>query len=171
MLSNNNQWFAVLVVLVVSLPVVADDDCEAVVDMADSLDFHKMHVECSEDPVTIYDAKSKGSFLSKKKTAVTTYEKAGEGTANTTATVQAQDNTAAPTKLDEEASYPAGADNAGVVFNIREPFSVSAGPHPAINGLYVQMAAYCPQGWKKLEEWVAPAETGYFLHYQFQCAQ
>ena len=30
-------------------------ECESVVDMADSLDFHKMHVECDQEPQFQYD--------------------------------------------------------------------------------------------------------------------
>lgn len=155
----------------ISLGVFAkDDDCDMNVDMADSLDFHKMHVDCADDPVTIYDPESTGSFLSGKPKAVTTYAEPEKVAAEELTSEQATQSAAKPVSgnIKEEVAQQ---DNSGVVFNIREPFTLTGGPHSAINGLFVQMGSYCPQGWTKDKEWVEPSTTGYFLHYQFQCAE
>lgn len=85
--------------------------------------------------------------------------------------------------LESAAVVSASVDNAPVVasevekpvdrtiYNIREPFDLTNGPGNAINGLYRQMAKYCPNGWDKLAEWSEPSGTNYYLHYQFQCAK
>lgn len=159
--------------------VWAADPCEEdAVDMADSLDFHTLHVECANDPVTLYDPQSKSNFFSKKKKAVTTYAdtaKAVPATAvvnSSMANGLTQQNISAPVSAAAEpTTLESIENNAGVVFNIREPFTLTGGPQSALNGLYVQMAHYCPKGWTKNEEWVEPAQAGYFLHYQFQCAE
>lgn len=167
-----------LAALTLTSQVWANDPCEEdAVDMADSLDFHSLHVECAKDPVILYDPKSKSTFLSKKRKTVTTY---GEDS-NVAKTVTVEGKTANGL-TQQTLSVPASAgaetttlediqNNAGVVFNIREPFTITGGPQSALNGLYVQMAQYCPKGWTKNEEWVEPAGAGYFLHYQFTCAE
>lgn len=151
------------------------DACEDTVDMADSLDFSKLHVECSDDPVTIYDPKSKGSFLTKSGKAVTTYDKKTQTKASAVATqsvTSAAVSATAPAQTKTEIQQDvADLNNAGVLFNIREPFTITGGPQSALNGLFVQMAQYCEQGWSKEKEWVEPAESGYYLHYQFRCAE
>ncbi len=158
--------------------VAAPDGCDDAVDMADDLDFAKMHVECAEEPVTLYDPKSKASFLSKRKPVVTAY-------ADPATTVTAPVKTGAAEIIESNAGQAEStleqnakvlvqdnaAHNAGVTFNIREPFTITGGPQSALNGLYVQMANYCPAGWEKLKEWSEPNQGGYYLHYQFQCAQ
>ena len=65
----------------------------------------------------------------------------------------------------------ANGHNPGVVFNIREAFTIKYGPNTALNSLFAQMSAYCNQGWSKLDEWVEPNERDYYLHYKFQCAK
>lgn len=141
-------------------------ECDDAVDLADSLDFHKMHVECDDDEVEIYNSKSKSFSLSQKRKVVDTY---GEKTQQQPALITV------PEETDSGATQPAIAEqkavnNAGVRFNIREAFSMTDGPHSAINNLFQQMGSYCPQGWEKLKEWVEPAESHLYLHYQFQCA-
>ncbi len=158
--------------------IAAPDGCEDAVDMADDLDFAKMHVECAEEPVTLYDPKSKANFLSKRKPVVTAYADPA-----TTATIPVKAGAAeiiqsnakqAESTLEQsvkELVQDGAAHNAGVTFNIREPFTITGGPQSALNGLYVQMANYCPAGWEKLKEWSEPNQSGYYLHYQFQCAE
>lgn len=157
----------VLVALYSVTGFAKDESCEENVDMADSLDFSKLHVECADDPVTLYDPKSKGSFLSGKKT-VTAYDKPAAKNAGAAKAVATQSVVGTQEPVDTEI---AEMDNAGVIFNIREPFTITGGPQSALNGLFVQMAQYCPKGWSKNQEWVEPSESGYFLHYQFQCAK
>lgn len=157
-------------------PSLFAEECEEAVDMADSLDFHKMHVECNDDPVVLYDPKSKSSFFKKKPQAVDTY--------NNPAQVEVADTQGSPVETKAPVVSSTSAvmseaaidsvqddDNAGVVFNIREPFTITGGPQSALNGLFVQMANYCPSGWEKLKEWSIPNQGGYYLHYQFQCAE
>lgn len=157
--------------LALSLDVVAaKEECEDAVDLADSLDFQAMHIDCSDDPVTVYDPKSGASFLPNKK-VVNAYE--SPSTKNHTEANQKGIAVVKPgvDAVKTEAATDKKSDNAGVTFNIREPFTITGGPQSALNGLYVQMAQYCSQGWTKNKEWVEPAPTGYYLHYQFQCAE
>ncbi|GAA5317869.1 MAG: hypothetical protein AseanaTS_30770 [Candidatus Pelagadaptatus aseana] len=147
-----------------------DESCEENVDMADSLDFSKLHVECADDPVTLYDPQSRGAFLSKKKT-VTTYDKAAAAEKGAVSSVEAGETKTVSGTQEQVVAEVAELDNAGVIFNIREPFTITGGPQSALNGLFVQMAQYCPKGWTKHEEWVEPSDSGFFLHYQFQCAK
>lgn len=161
----------------ITAPIWAEE-CEDAVDLADSLDFHKMHVECDDDPVVLYDSKSKGSLFSRESKAVDTYadapatEKAGKPVAQKPVVEQnlAISQSLAPTQR-PASTVSQVQDNAGVVFNIREPFTLTGGPQSALNGLFAQMSRYCPQGWEKLKEWAEPNQGGYFLHYQFQCAE
>jgi len=145
----------------------AETDCEDAVDMADSLDFHAMHVECSKDPVTLYDPESKSNFFGKTGKVVTAYADQVKTPAALTSTAKA----ATAMSADAASVAEVAQSNAGVTFNIREPFTLTGGPQSALNGLYVQMAQYCSAGWSKKKEWVVAAETGYLLHYQFTCAE
>ncbi|MAZ89274.1 MAG: hypothetical protein CL693_16715 [Cellvibrionaceae bacterium] len=149
------------------LALANSSDCEDTVDMADSLDFHKMHIECNNDPVVIYDPNSKSSFLTKKKEVVDTYHGSKKVNAVATQTLTAVSSV----PVDAAPATTPSQDNAGVIFNIREPFTITGGPQSALNGLYVQMANYCPAGWEKVKEWSEPNQGGYYLHYQFQCAE
>jgi hypothetical protein len=174
---------AVLMIgLALTHSVFAKEECEPNVDLADSLDFEALHIDCADDPVSIYDPESVGGFLSGKKRAVTVYEEtksapvmrsADDPKIQTMSVFDMTDtitSTPVKSKTDIERDI-ASQDNAGVVFNIREPFTITGGPQSAINGLFVQMAQYCPVGWAKLKEWAEPAQAGYYLHYQFQCAK
>lgn len=157
---------------VVLAPSAFSEECEEAVDMADSLDFHKMHIECNDDPVVLYDPKSKSSFFNKKPQAVDTYgeaAKAAPASAKPASNEMTTEPVAASTAVVPQEAVE--GDNAGVVFNIREPFTITGGPQSALNGLFVQMANYCPSGWEKIKEWSVPNGSGYYLHYQFQCAE
>lgn len=153
--------------LLLSASLHAETECEDAVDMADSLDFHSMHVECNDEPVTLYDPKSKSNFLSKKGKVITAYTD-GEAV---TRKLPAVAKSAEPLNTSYGAGLEAEPSNAGVTFNIREPFTLTGGPQSALSGLYVQMAQYCSRGWSKEKEWVVSADTGYLLHYQFTCAE
>lgn len=163
-----------MLAVAMSAPVFSEE-CEEAVDMADSLEFHKMHVECNDDPVVLYDPKSKSSFFKKKSQAVDTYgESAQKQTVDSQALQLGMVNQPVVTQAvstGESISVAEEITNAGVVFNIREPFTITGGPQSALNGLFVQMASYCPAGWEKLKEWSKPSQAGYYLHYQFQCAE
>ncbi|MBR9912401.1 MAG: hypothetical protein GYB33_18835 [Gammaproteobacteria bacterium] len=161
---------AVLICCSVTAATALAEECESQVDMADSLNFHKMHIECSDDAVILYDPKPSPE----DKNGVKTYQRdpaaaaadaaRGDGPVASAATVATGVAATAPKKgaLDQ--------DNAGVIFNIREPFTLTGGPHSAITGLFAQMTHYCPGGWSKLKEWAEPDQNGYYLHYQFRCA-
>lgn len=144
----------------------ADTECEDVVDMADSLDFHSMHIECSDDPVTLYDQESKSNFFSKKGKVITAY---ADQTQSSNQAVTASQRVVALNAAHKPLKGTAQS-NAGVTFNIREPFTLTGGPQSALNGLYVQMAQYCASGWSKQKEWVVAVEAGFLLHYQFTCS-
>jgi len=155
------------VCLFTSALVQAQSKCEDTVDMADSLDFHAMHVECAQDPVTLYDPESKSSFLSKRSKVVTAYADQAQSSGELRSTAKA----AAVMSAGATPVAEIVQSNAGVTFNIREAFTLTGGPQSALNGLYVQMASYCPAGWSKKQEWVVAADAGYLLHYQFTCAE
>ncbi len=156
------RFLFIALTVVASFSALAEKQgCEDDVDLADSLDFYAMHIECADDPVTLYDPKSKAGFMTKGK-VVSTYEKAASKKLEQAAVKSVNTNTAEVKAV--------AVNNAGMLFNIREPFTITGGPQSALNGLYVQMVQYCPAGWSKEQEWVEPAESGYFLHYQFRCA-
>jgi len=155
------------VCLFTSALVQAQSKCDDTVDMADSLDFHAMHVECTQDPVTLYDPESKSNFLSKKSKVVTAYADQAQASGELTPTTKA----AAVMSARVASVTEVAQSNAGVTFNIREAFTLTGGPQSALNGLYVQMARYCPAGWSKKQEWVVAADAGYLLHYQFTCSE
>lgn len=166
------------VALLLSAQAFAEPKCEEDVDMADSLDFSRTHIECANDPVTVYDPDSKSSFFGKKEEVVTAYATPVKADGSTKAGASAaqviEQQTIGDTKIpasDSASAVASQSSNAGVVFNIREPFTVTGGPQSALNGLFVQMAGYCPSGWEKLKEWSVPNQSGYYLHYQFQCAE
>jgi hypothetical protein len=152
--------------MTVALPGFAETKCEDAVDMADSLDFHAMHVECSNDPVTIYEPKS-----SRDKNVVTTYDKSEPVAPVNKKSAVVEQSLSSPTSVKAAATKVIVGETAGKIFNIREPFTLTGGPQSALNGLFVQMAKLCPTGWSKEREWVEPAPAGFYLHYQFQCAE
>lgn len=47
--------------------------------------------------------------------------------------------------------------------------AAAPGLHQAIGQLHQQMAAACPQGWVKLEEWAVTDSSQINLHYAFAC--
>lgn len=174
----------------------ASDECAPDVDMADSLDFSKLHIECDDNPDIVYDPKEGTKLFGKHAKAIDTYadDDADKPSIEPTqqlayresskTSVPQQDLSTAKKVAKARAATPrssvsgsAGAtsaaepDNAGLAFNIREPFTTTGGPESALKGLYVQMAHYCPNGWEKLKEWSVPNQSGYYLHYQFQCAK
>ncbi|MYM61997.1 hypothetical protein [Pseudomaricurvus sp. HS19] len=126
--------------------------------MADSLNFHKMHVDCSDEAVDTYEPGLIDKLLGKEK-GVDTYD----GDTN--------DSSTAAANVPVSAVDASQDDSAGITFNIREPFTATGGPQSALNGLFAQMIHYCPKGWEKKKEWAEPSEGGYFLYYQFRCAE
>ncbi|WP_439135712.1 hypothetical protein [Pseudomaricurvus sp.] len=190
-------WIAMAVACtfqISSAAVFAEDvKCGEDVDMADSLDFSKLHIDCDNDPDIVFDPEEGTKLFGKHTKAIDTY--AAEESAGSEAAAPAQQlayrespktsvpqqdlssGKAAAAAVTGSAAQSAlnqaeqAADNAGVAFNIREPFTTTGGPDSALKGLYVQMAHYCPNGWEKLKEWSVPNQSGYYLHYQFQCAK
>ncbi len=145
----------------------ADKECGQDVDMADSLKFHELHVDCEEEAVDAYEPGILDKLMGKTK-AVETYsgeQKSGEKSAAAAAAVTASKAEAVATPAAGEEQY------AGVTFNIREPFTATGGPQSALNGLFAQMIHYCPKGWEKKKEWAEAVGAGYFLYYQFRCAE
>jgi hypothetical protein len=163
------HFLLVCVCVLTSAALQAETECEDAVDMADSLDFHAMHVECADDPVNLYDPESKSNFFSKQGKVVTAYAEPSPKT-SAAPTPKATESTATESNRASQ-EVQKETNNAGVTFNIRAPFTLVGGPQSAMNGLYVQMAQYCGAGWNKQKEWVVAAKADYFLHYQFTCAE
>lgn len=191
---KRNFWAAVVIACSTQLfagSLRADNStCGNEVDMADSLDFSKLHVDCSEEPDFVYDPEEGTRFFGRNKKAVDTYsqkntdqpsgldqhvsrlQSGSQGVVEEDLSAQVTKQASAQLNPAEQlAKNDLAEKNASVVFNIREPFSVTGGPQSALNGLFAQMVHYCPQGWEKLKEWSVPAQSDYFLHYQFQCAE
>ena len=149
---------SITLVLIATVHVSAEEeDCVFAVDV--DFDDTRDHNYCNKDSRlnNLLNGMVKGGETSPEdKQAVTTYEAVPE------------EQLEEPARVTERTLEHA---NAGVVFNIREPFARTGGPQPALKGLYAQMVTHCPMGWEKLKEWAVPAEAGYFLHYQFRCAQ
>ena len=161
--------FVLVLFLGVSAYAVDQDECESTVDMADSLNFYKLHVECDKD--SSFSIGEKEESARNNKEAVTTYPvtdvETAAGAADRKIVVE---NLAKPGKVKSTETEKDSASEGHKLYNIREPFTLSGGPDSAIRGLFSQMAKYCPRGWTKIAEWVQPAHAGYFLHYQVRCS-
>lgn len=145
-LINNSLVISSLCLLLsgVSAQSVSDEqECEATVDMADSLDFHRMHMECNKDKKI-----SRGVKVIETKKETKVQEKAS----------QENDQSVAKTT-------PAFDET----LEVTEPFSLTGGPVSAQLGLFKQMAQRCPNGWEKHQELVRPADQGFYLSYRFSC--
>jgi len=122
----------------------AEQECEATVDMADSLDFHRMHMECNKDKKIASDRQASD----RQETSV-------KETNNPE--VKRQNNTSVT------------ASKAPAILEVSEPFSLNGGPESAQLGLFKQMAEQCPKGWVKHQEIVKRAAQGFYLKYRFSC--
>ena len=147
-----------------ALPGMAFDDehDNATVDKADRFDFQDFH---KDSAVSVW-GKDKNKKEDSK--AINTY-----------------DEPPAPPK--PEASNAAPAANpakpaqqtfdTGQELNVRSAYKLSVDPSfaaiptlfEAMQSLHQQLNRYCPNGWKKEEEWDLP-EAGYFyIHYRAKC--
>lgn len=111
-----------------------------------------------------FDKQNNPSKTQRESEAVSVYDN-GESAEVKTELVVEEELSASPVVVAESVDTPVRA-----IYNIRESFGLSNGPGNAINGLYRQMAKYCPAGWEKLAEWAEPNGKHYYIHYQFQCA-
>ncbi|MDF1832660.1 MAG: hypothetical protein P1U52_09930 [Porticoccaceae bacterium] len=132
-------------------PPVTRAGCEENVDAADDMNFADNIIECNEEAVIIYDEASRQNFLNRNALPFKTYEKQ-EGDVTGKAVVDKS------------------VHLAGTTFIIRAAYKLVA-PQLALVSLHQQMATYCPQGWGLDKQWSRPTPEGYYLHYEFTCAE
>jgi len=128
----------------------AEVNCEESVDAADDMNFVDNIIECNDEAVIIYDKTSHKKFMTRKALPLKTYEK--------------QQRSGATTQIVEEPVHLPGT-----TFIIRSAYKLTA-PQAALAPLHQQMATYCPYGWELERQWSRPVEAGYYLHYEFTCA-
>lgn len=130
-------------------------ECEAEVDLADSLEFQRFHSKCDETSPTATSGDNKQSAAQ---------HAVADGSGP-----DGEKSTAAQTAASEPTATQVKDATNGESLEIAEPFTLTGGQQSAYQGLLQQMAARCPQGWVKEKEWVTPATVGYLLHHRFRC--
>lgn len=121
-------------------------DCEADVDLADSLNFDRFHGDCDSE----------------------SNDKTGMNTA-TELPKTSEKPQGGPVAAQRPASSVGLSANSKALGEVMEPFSLNSGTQSAELGLLKQLSTVCPKGWHKEGEWVTAAEVGYVLHYGYRC--
>ncbi len=134
----------------------AEKECEATVDMADTLEFHRMHMECNQDKKFGHKTDHNDS-VKKDSDQVNTSPKTSANLNSTETNSKNSERKATP------------ALDSSTIFEESAPFSVSGGPESARLGIFKRMAEKCPNGWENHQELVKPIEHGYLLSYRFSC--
>lgn len=150
--------------------VAAEEECEATVDMADSLDFHRMHMGCNKDKKRGGGKKSttlenEGESNVQRRVVQEAGVQSSNVQSSSVQNVSAQKH--APQEKEKQTVKIISASRP--ILEAVEPFSLTGGPESAQLGLFKQMAAKCPEGWEKHQETVRPAEQGFYLSYRFSC--
>ncbi|HBD13249.1 MAG TPA: hypothetical protein DCZ13_13950 [Porticoccaceae bacterium] len=155
-------------------------ECSEHVDMADDINFAGKIVECDNEPVLLYDPKSRQKFFSRRAPAVKIYKGEQKAKADTADPGSVQDGGFLVEETVGTGVQPATGSSEGrigqreavhvdgAVFITRAPFS-AAKPQPALVQIYRDMMTYCPLGWQKEREWSEPAGADYHLYYEFSC--
>ena len=130
------------------LLVIAEEPMD--IDQANSLDFQGFH-KTKKDAVKLYDSQEGGIFNPKDK----------QGAEPTVAAVQAEQS---PPVAQQSKRY-----------EIRELYTLAKSertgltPTTVVQALHLQMQGFCPEGWRKLDEWTKPDAGEYYMYYQFEC--
>lgn len=176
--------FSILIInLYASFSVLAfDDEDDMTIDRADSYSIEDFHDK--DDAIVIWS--DEGESLVNGNKAITTYEDQ-PNTEKTTPTnkrhIQEQEIGLQPTQKPTYRSQTVIDQHfdSGQVIKVRAEYKLSQDPtlnsvaslFDAIGGLHLQLNNYCPNGWKKSEEWhlPTPSEMGttYYVHYSVKC--
>lgn len=122
------------------------------IDQSNTLDFQGFH-KTKKDAIKLYDSEDGGIFNPKEK--------------------QAPETAASTTAVAAEQSTPAPEQNKR--YEIRELYAMGKSertgltPTTVIQALHLQMQGFCPEGWRKLDEWTKPDNGDYYMYYQFEC--
>jgi hypothetical protein len=130
------------------LLVIAEEPMD--IDQANSLDFQGFH-KTKKDAVKLYDSQEGGIFNPQDK----------QSTEVTAAVVQAEQS---PPVAQQSKRY-----------EIRELYTMTKSERTGltattdVQALHLQMQGFCPEGWRKLDEWTKPDDGDYYMYYQFEC--
>ncbi len=130
------------------LLVIAEEPMD--IDQANSLDFQGFH-KTKKDAVKLYDSQEGGIFNPQDKG--NTEPPAAEAMATQSPPV------AEPSKR----------------YEIRELYAITKSERTGltattvVQALHLQMQGFCPEGWRKLDEWTKPDDGDYYMYYQFEC--
>ncbi len=120
------------------------------IDQANSLDFQGFH-KTKKEAIKLYDSQYGGILNPKDK----------------------QGNDPAATAVAKQESAPPAEQNKR--YEIRELYTMSKSertgltPTTVVQALHLQMQGFCPEGWRKLDEWTKPEDGDYYMYYQFEC--
>jgi hypothetical protein len=128
--------------------VIAEEPLD--IDQSNSLDFQGFH-KTKKDAVKLYDSEYGGILNPKDKGST-------EQPAAAVAATQ---------------SPPVAEPNKR--YEIRELYAITKSERTGltattvVQALHLQMQGFCPEGWRKLDEWTKPDDGDYYMYYQFEC--
>jgi len=174
-------FFIVSLLSAHSLTYAFDSANDSTVDKADRFEFEDFH---KDSAVTLW---GKDKDKKEETKAITTYKETTseepkaqkpEGTLETEA-VPAKNNPAfvsateaAKTQTNNTQKYDKGQE-----LKVRSAYKLSVDPSlnaiptlfEAVQNLHQQLNGYCPDGWKKEEEWHKPEANYFYIHYRAIC--
>jgi len=185
-----NRFFLLLSLILFAFNAQGfDDEEDMTVDRADSHDMNEFHEK--DDSIVIWNDEGEGVLNGSSGKAISTYDEEGATEQNTTSntatntqkspiqeeTIGATPNTAP--QYTKPQSAVSRQFESGQAIKVRAEYKLSMDPglgdvatlFDAVGGLHLQLNNYCPNGWKKEEEWHLPTQRGntYYLHYAVKC--
>lgn len=127
--------------------VIAEEPLD--IDQANSLDFQGFHTT-KKDAIKLYDSQYGGILNPKDK-----------------------QSSQPATAVAKQESAPVGEQSKR--YEIRELYTMTKSertgltPTTVVQALHLQMQGFCPEGWRKLDEWTRPDDGDYYMYYQFEC--
>lgn len=149
----SKSLLAVTIASLLTQFVIAEEPLD--IDQANSLDFQGFH-KTKKDAVKLYDSEYGGILNPKDKQST---EAAAAAPVAATAAA--------------EQSPPVAQQNKR--YEIRELYTMAKSertgltPTTVVQALHLQMQGFCPEGWRKLDEWTRPDDGDYYMYYQFEC--
>ncbi len=145
-------------------PAFAFDDAnDSLVDKADRNNFEDFHKDSAQSMW--------GKDKKKDDKTVTTYQESTPADKK-----PANDNMMTDTAPGARTTARQTFDK-GTELKVREAYKLSSDPslkniptlYEAIESLHRQLNSYCPNGWKKVEEWDLPQANYFYIHYRAIC--
>jgi len=139
-----------------------DEHDNSTVDKADRFDFQDFH---KDSAVTLW-GKDKDKKEDSK--AINTYDEKP---------AQLKTETVDPAPVTTSTKTDQKKFDKGQELNVRSSYKLSVDPSlatiptlfEAIQSLHQQLNGYCPNGWKKEEEWHLPEQNYFYIHYRAKC--